>query len=123
MKNLKNILKFTTDKIKSVIDKPDIPVGEAFAQMDADIAEAEKDFDDKFDETENTRISIEEFYLNILEFSSKPSAEELKIRFEELITKNNPQNFESDNDKFSAAKKIDMINKAYSYFINELDNN
>ncbi|MGN0018141.1 MAG: hypothetical protein ACI37S_03775 [Candidatus Gastranaerophilaceae bacterium] len=120
MKDIKNLFKKAADKIKSAVEKKDIPVADAFAQMDADLAEAEKDFEYKFDENAENRISIEEFYLNILGFKSMPSFDDIKARFEELVTKYNPKNFENDKEKqFSAAKKIDALNKAYSYFAEE----
>ena len=58
MKDIKNLFKKAADKIKSAVEKKDIPVADAFAQMDADLAEAEKDFEYKFDENAENRISV-----------------------------------------------------------------
>ena len=41
MRDLKDMLKGAVDKIKSTVEKADIPLSEAYAQMDKDIEEAE----------------------------------------------------------------------------------
>ena len=41
MRDLKDMLKGAVDKIKSTVEKEDIPLSEAYAQMDKDIEDVE----------------------------------------------------------------------------------
>jgi len=118
MKDIKDILKGAVDKIKSAVEKEDIPLKEAYAQMDAELEEAEKAYGKPLFPQDDEQISIDEPYLKILGFSEMPqSFDEVKARYEELVKKYNPDNFEGDSEKqLKAAKKINKINKAYQYF-------
>ena len=118
MVDIKSILKLATDKIKEVVEKKDIPLADAFAQMDADIEEAEKAYGEKFFPDDGEPISPDDFYLKQLGFKSgRPSFEDIKARYEMLVLKFNPANFEGDEEKqVKAAKKIESINNAYNYF-------
>ena len=44
MRDLKDMLKGAVDKIKSTVEKEDIPLSEAYAQMDKDIEIIMKDY-------------------------------------------------------------------------------
>ena len=118
MMDIKSILKTASDKIKEAIEKKDIPLADAFAQMDSDIEEAEKAYGEKFFPDEGEQISPDEFYLSQLGFKDvTPSFDEIKAKYEALILKYNPANFEGDEKKqIKAAQKIQTINKAYNYF-------
>lgn len=118
MMDIKNILKAASDKIKEAVEKKDIPLADAFAQMDADIEEAEKAFGGNFFPDDGEAISPEEFYLRQLGFKEgTPSFDEIKAKHEELVLKYNPANFEGDVEKqLKAAKKIKAVNIAYNYF-------
>ena len=116
--DIKSILKAAADKIKETVEKKDIPLADAFAQMDSDIEEAEKAYGENFFPEEGEQISLDEFYLKQLEFKEGvPSFEDIKERYELLILQYNPANYVGDEKKqIRAAQKIQTINKAYNYF-------
>lgn len=118
MKDIKNILKGAVDKIKSAVEKEDIPLKDAYAQMDAELAEAEKAYGKPLFPQDDEQVPMDEHYLKILGFSEAPqSFDDIKARYEELVGKYNPDNFEGNEEKqLKAAEKVDMINKAYQYF-------
>lgn len=122
MKDIKNMLKGAVDKIKSAVEKEDIPLSEAYAQMDAELEEAEKAYGKPLFPTDDEQIPLDEHYLKILGFkdSTIPDFETIKARYEELLEKYNPDKFEEDETKqIKAAKKIFMINSAYDYFLDK----
>lgn len=115
--DVKNILKGAVDKIKSAVEKQDIPLAEAYAQMDAELEEAERAYGAPFFPADDEKLTLDEHYLRILGFKTLPDFEEIKAHYEALIKKFNPENFADDKDKqMKAVKKIDMINQAYNYF-------
>ncbi len=118
MKDIRNILKHAVDKIKSAVEKEDIPLKEAYAQMDADIEEAEKAYGKPLFPTDDEKISLDEHYLKILGFdNTEHSFDEIKERYEKLVEKYNPENYTGNEEKqLKAADKLDLINKAYQYF-------
>ena len=117
MKDIKDIFKTAVDKIKTAVEKEDIPLADAYAQMDSELEEAEKAYGKPLFPDDGSRISIDEHFLKVLGFSSKVSFDEIKARHEELVKKYNPENFEGDEEKQKKAlSKIDLINKAYQYF-------
>ena len=118
MKDIKDILKDAVDKIKSAVEKEDIPLKDAYAQMDADLEEAEKAYGKPLFPQDDEQISLDEHYLKILGFKEyDKSFDDIKARYEELLNKFNPENFEGDEAKqIKAAKKITLINQAYEYF-------
>ena len=117
MKDIKNLLKGAVDKIKSAVEKEDIPLAEAYAQMDADLEEAEKAYGKPLFPTDDEQIPLDEHYLKILGFKEKVSFDEIKARYEELVKKYNPENYADNEEKqLKAVKRIDLINKAYQYF-------
>ena len=120
MKDIKNILKGAVDKIKSAVEKEDIPLADAYAQMDAELEEAEKAYGKPLFPTDDEQIPLDEHYLKIMGFKDfkNLSFEDIKARYEELLEKYNPDKFEADEIKQSkAVKKIFMINSAYDYFL------
>ena len=120
MKDIKNMIKGAVDKIKSAVEKEDIPLAEAYAQMDADLEEAEKAYGKPLFPTDDEQIPLNEHYLKVLGFkdTTEPSFEEIKAKYERLSEKYNPENFEDDEAKQKkAAKKLFMINSAYDYFL------
>ena len=120
MKDIKNRLKGAVDKIKSAVEKEDIPLSEAYAQMDAELEEAEKAYGKPLFPTDDEPVSLDNHYLKILGFKDEtlPDFETIKARYEELLEKYNPDNFEEDEKKqIKATKKIYMINSAYDYFL------
>ncbi len=119
MKDIKNLLKDAVDKIKSAVEKEDIPLAEAYAQMDADLEEAEKAYGKPLFPTDDEQISVDEHYMKILGFKddAELTLDDIRARYESLLEKYNPENFADDKEKqIKAAKKISMINKAYEYF-------
>lgn len=125
MKDIKNLFKTAVDKIKTVVEKEEIPLEDAFAQMDAEIEEAEKAYGKPLFPEDENRISLDEHYLKVLGFSSGATIEEIKARHEELVKKLNPENFASDESKQKKAlARLELVNKAYNYFENKYaDNN
>ena len=120
MRDIKSILKGTVDKIKSAMEKEDIPLADAFAQMDADLEEAEKAYGKPLFPTDDEQIPLDDHYLKVLGFKEEqnPSIDDIKAKYEELLNKYNPDNFANDTEKQTkAAKKIAMINSAYDYFV------
>src|SRR5574344_254026 len=114
MKDIKNILKGAVDKSKSGIEHKDIPLKDAYAQMDAELEEAEKAYGKPLFPEDDEQIPMDEFYLKILGFKEQVSFYKIKDHYERLVNKFNPENFADDQSKqLKAAKKIDMINKAY----------
>jgi len=117
MKDIKNLLKGAVDKIKLAVEKEDIPLAEAYAQMDADLEDAEKAYGKPLFPTDDEQIPLDEHYLKILGFKENVSFDEIKARYEELVKKYNPENYADNEEKqLKAVKKIDLINKAYQYF-------
>lgn len=115
--NIKHLLKGAVDKIKSAVEKPDIPLADAFAQMDAELEEAEKAYGKDLFPQEEEQVSLDEHYLKVLGFKERPSFDEIKAHYEALIKKFNPENFADDQVKQTKAlKRIDLVNKAYTYF-------
>ena len=124
MKNIKDLFKTAVDKIKTVVEKEDIPLADAYAQMDAELEEAIEKATDEIIDNDGDRISIEEHYLKLFGFDSKVSFDEIKARHEELVKKFNPENFVGDEEKQKKAlSKIEKINKAYQYFEEKYNNN
>ncbi len=118
MKDIKDILKDAVDKIKSAVEKEDIPLKDAYAQMDADLEAAEKAYGKPLFPTDDEQIPLDEHYLKTLGFKDNDiSFDAIKARYEELLNKYNPENFAGDEEKQKkAVKRIDMINQAYQYF-------
>lgn len=118
MKDIKELLQGAVDKIKSTVEKQDIPLAEAYAQMEAELDEAEKAYGEPFFPTTDENISIDEHYLKVLGFNNvTPNFEEIKAHYEALINKFNPENFAEDEEKYQKAlKRTDLIKKAYNYF-------
>lgn len=119
MNDIKNLLKGAVDKIKSAVEKEDIPLAEAYAQMDADLEEAEKAYGKPLFPTDDEQIPLDEHYLKVLGFKDNQeyTFEDIKAQYEKLLEKYNPENFEDDKEKQTkAAKRIVMINSAYEYF-------
>ncbi len=117
MKDIKDIFKNAVEKIKTAVEKEDIPLADAYAQMDAELEEAEKAYGKPLFPDDGGRISLDEHFLKVLGFSSQVSFDEIKARHEELVKKYNPENFAGDTEKQKKAlSKIDLINKAYQYF-------
>lgn len=118
MKDIKEILKGAVDKIKAAVEKEDIPLKDAYAQMDADLEEAEKAYGKPLFPQDDEQIPLDEHYLKILGFKDKDfTFDDIKTRYEELLNKFNPENFADDEAKqIKAAKKINLINQAYQYF-------
>lgn len=115
--NIKHLIKGAVDKIKSAVEKPDIPLADAYAQMDAELEEAEKAYGKDLFPQEEQQVSLEEHYLKVLGFKERPSFDEIKAHYELLIKKFNPENFADDQVKQTKAlKRIDLVNKAYTYF-------
>ena len=124
MKDIKDLFKTAVDKIKTVVEKEDIPLADAYAQMDAELEEAEKAYGKPLFPDDGNRISIEEHYLKLFGFDSKVSFDEIKARHEELVKKFNPENFVGDEEKQKKAlSKIEKINKVYQYFEEKYNNN
>ncbi|MGN1125456.1 MAG: J domain-containing protein [Candidatus Gastranaerophilaceae bacterium] len=125
MKDIKKLLKSAVntavDKIKSVTEKEEIPLSEAFEQMDKELEEAIKAYGKPLFPEEDEAYSPEEYYLKILGFEEIPTLDNLKSRYEKLLLKLNPENFADNPKKQTAAvKRIDNINKAYKYFEHKL---
>lgn len=118
IKDIKDIFKSAVDKIKSAVEKEDIPLKDAYAQMDKDLEEAERAFGKPLFPQDDDQISLDEYHLKVLGFKDGiPDFDEIKARYEELVKKYNPENFAGNEEKqIKAAKKIDLINKAYNYF-------
>lgn len=119
MKDLKNLLKTAVDKIKSTVEKEDIPLKDAFEEMDRELEEAEAAYGKPLFPNDGEKISIDEHYLKILGFKSEENIcfEDIKSHYEALMHKFNPENFADDEKKKSVAeKRVDMIKKAYQYF-------
>lgn len=118
MVDINSILKAAADKLKDVTARKDIPLADAFSQMDADLEAAEQAVGGNFFPDDGKPISPEEVYLGQLGFKDEnPSFDDIKARYEKLIVKFNPANFEGDEKKqIKAAKKIAEINDAYNYF-------
>lgn len=118
IKDIKHIIKGAVDKIKSAVEKQDIPLADAYAQMDAELEEAEKAYGKPFFPTDDEKLSLDEHHLKILGFNGvTPEFAEIKAHYEALLKKFNPENFAGDEEKqIKAAKKIDMLNQAYNYF-------
>lgn len=118
MKDIKDILKGAVDKIKSAVEKEDIPLKDAYAQMDADLEEAEKAYGKPLFPQDDEQVPLDEHYLKILGFKSDDASfDNIKARYEELLNKYNPENFAEDKEKqMKAVKKINLINQAYQYF-------
>lgn len=115
--NIKHLLKGAVDKIKSAVEKPDVPLADAFAQMDAELEEAEKAYGKDLFPQEEEQVSLDEHYLKVLGFKERPTIDEIKAHYEALIKKFNPENFADDQVKQTKAlKRIDLLNKAYAYF-------
>lgn len=115
--NIKHLLKGAVDKIKSAVEKPDIPLADAYAQMDAELEEAEKAYGKDLFPKEEKQVSLEEHYLKVLGFDARPTFDEIKAHYEALVKKFNPENFAEDKIKQTKAlKRIDLLNKAYAYF-------
>ena len=116
--DIKDLFKGAVEKIKSTVEKEDIPLKDAYAQMDAELEEAEKAYGKPLFPQDDEKISLDEHYLKILGFEVKPdSFDEIKARYEKLVVKYNPDNFNSDeNKKLKAVKRLDMVNQAYQYF-------
>lgn len=122
MKDLKNLLKTAVDKIKSTVEKEDIPLKDAFAQMDRELEEAEAAYGKPLFPDDGERISLDEHYLKVLGFKSDEDInfEDIKSHYETLMNKFNPENFANDEKKkASAEKRIGMIKQAYQYFENK----
>lgn len=122
MKDLKDLLKTAVDKIKSTVEKEDIPLKDAFAEMDRELEEAEAAYGKPLFPDDGDRISIDEHYLKILGFKSEENVgfEDIKSHYDTLINKFNPENFVGDEKKkASAQKRVDMIKQAYQYFENK----
>lgn len=116
IKELKKFLKGTVDKIKSVVEKEDIPLVDAYEMMDKELEEAEKAYGKKLF-PDDEKLSADEYYLKVLGFKEFPGFDGIKASYEELVKKFNPENFAGDEAKqIKAAKKIDLLNKAYNYF-------
>lgn len=125
MSDIKKLLKGAVDKIKSAVEKEDIPLSEAYAQMDAELEEAEKAYGKPLFPTDDEQIPLDEHYLKVLGFKDNPnpSLDDIKERYEELLEKYNPEKFEDDKEKqVKATKKIVMINSAYDYFSSKYNN-
>ena len=119
MKDLKDLLKTAVDKIKSTVEKEDIPLKDAFEEMDRELEEAEAAYGKPLFPDDGEKISIDEHYLKILGFKSEENVgfEDIKSHYEALMHKFNPENFADDEKKKSVAeKRVDMIKKAYQYF-------
>ena len=115
MRDIKDMLKGAVDKIKSTVEKEDIPLSEAYAQMDKDIEEAESAYGKPLFPSEDEQIPLNEYYLKLLGFKEEASFDEIKNHYERLLQKFNPDNYE-DNKKESAEKKIKLVKEAFQYF-------
>lgn len=115
MRDLKDILKGAVDKIKSTVEKEDIPLSEAYAQMDKDIEEAEAAYGKPLFPSDDEQIPLNEYYLKLLGFKEEANFDEIKNHYERLLQKFNPDNFE-DKKKAMAEKRIKLINEAFQYF-------
>lgn len=117
MNDIKQIFKGAVDKIKSAVEKTDIPLAEAYAQMDAELEEAEKAYGKPLFPEDDEKISLDEHYLKILGFKELPAFEEIKAHYEALIKKFDPENFGDDEEnQLKAVKKTDLVKQAYNYF-------
>ena len=119
MKDLKDLLKTAVDKIKSTVEKEDIPLKDAFDEMDRELEAAEAAYGKPLFPDDGERISIDEHYLKILGFKSEENVgiEDIKSHYEVLIKKFNPENFADDEKKKASAERhIDMLKQAYQYF-------
>lgn len=122
MKDLKNILKTAVDKIKSTVEKEDIPLKDAFEEMDRELEEAEAAYGKPLFPDDGEKISIDEHYMKLLGFKSEENVDfdEIKTHYETLMKKFAPENFTDDEKKKAAAeKRISMIKQAYQYFENK----
>ena len=115
MRDLKDMLKGAVDKIKSTVEKEDIPLSEAYAQMDKDIEEAEAPYGKPLFPSDDEQIPLNEYYLKLLGFKEEANFDEIKNHYERLLQKFNPDNFE-DKKKAMAEKRIKLINEAFQYF-------
>ena len=115
MRDLKDMLKGAVDKIKSTVEKEDIPLSEAYAQMDKDIEEAEAAYGKPLFPSDDEQIPLNEYYLKLLGFKEEANFDEIKNHYERLLQKFNPDNFE-DKKKVMAEKRIKLINEAFQYF-------
>ena len=115
MRDLKDMLKGAVDKIKSTVEKEDIPLSEAYAQMDKDIEEAEAAYGKPLFPSDDEQIPLNEYYLKLLGFKEEAKFDEIKNHYERLLQKFNPDNFE-DKKKAMAEKRIKLINEAFQYF-------
>ena len=109
------MLKGAVDKIKSTVEKEDIPLSEAYAQMDKDIEEAEAAYGKPLFPSDDEQIPLNEYYLKLLGFKEEANFDEIKNHYERLLQKFNPDNFE-DKKKAMAEKRIKLINEAFQYF-------
>lgn len=115
--DIKNLLKDAVEKIKSTVEKEDIPLKDAYAQMDAELEEAEKAYGKPLFPQDDEKKLPDEHYLKILGFETAPeSFDIIKSHYEKLVAKFNPDNFDDEDKKMNAVKKLDMINQAYEYF-------
>lgn len=121
MKDLKDILKTAVDKIKSTVEKEDIPLKDAFAEMDRELEEAEAAYGKPLFPDDGEKISIDEHYMKLLGFKSEENVgfDEIKAHYETLMKKFAPENFADDKKKKAAEKRIGMIKQAYQYFENK----
>lgn len=121
MKDIKDLLNGAVDKIKTLTEKEDIPLKDAYAQMDADLEEAEKAYGKPLFPQDDEQIPLDEHYLKILGFKDeKPSMGAIKEHYEKLLNKYNPDNFSDDEEKKTKAeKKVKLIKTAYHYFENK----
>ena len=107
MKDLKNILKTAVDKIKSTVEKEDIPLKDAFEEMDRELEEAEAAYGKPLFPDDGEKISIDEHYMKLLGFKSEENVDfdEIKAHYETLMKKFAPENFADDEKKKAAAEK------------------
>lgn len=115
MRDIKDILKGAVEKIKSTVEKEDIPLSEAYAQMDKDIEDAEAAYGKPLFPSDDEQIPLNEYYLKLLGFKEEASFDEIKNHYERLLQKFNPDNYEDDK-KEMAKKKIKLVKEAFQYF-------
>lgn len=121
MKDLKDIFKTAVDKIKSTVEKEDIPLKDAFEEMDRELEEAEAAYGKPLFPDDGEKISIDEHYMKLLGFKSEENVDfdEIKAHYETLMKKFAPENFADEKKKAAAEKRISMIKQAYQYFENK----
>lgn len=115
MRDIKDILKGAVEKFKSTVEKEDIPLSEAYAQMDKDIEDAEAAYGKPLFPSDDEQIPLNEYYLKLLGFKEEASFDEIKNHYERLLQKFNPDNYEDDK-KEMAKKKIKLVKEAFQYF-------